>query len=250
MSQDTIDRLKKTNWFDELPEDMLTALALKVSQRTLSKDEVLFNKGDVGDSLFIIFEGQVKVITHDEDGNEIALNKVGAGEIIGEMSLLDHETRSAGIVALEKTSTLELKREDFMEVLKGHPNLALSVIRNLSKRLRHNTSYIERITELSRRVAEGDYSFISNTQSAGMQEEKGNEQDKVGQLMEEFTAMVKGIREREEDLRNQVQKLRLKIDEGQRKQEFDEITGTDFYANLKEQAQILRAQRKDKKNDQ
>ena len=247
MSQDTIDRLKKTNWFDELPEDMLT---LKVSQRTLSKDEVLFNKGDVGDSLFIIFEGQVKVITHDEDGNEIALNKVGAGEIIGEMSLLDHETRSAGIVALEKTSTLELKREDFMEVLKGHPNLALSVIRNLSKRLRHNTSYIERITELSRRVAEGDYSFISNTQSAGMQEEKGNEQDKVGQLMEEFTAMVKGIREREEDLRNQVQKLRLKIDEGQRKQEFDEITGTDFYANLKEQAQILRAQRKDKKNDQ
>ena len=250
MSQDTIDRLKKTNWFDELPEDMLTALALKVSQRTLSKDEVLFNKGDVGDSLFIIFEGQVKVITHDEDGNEIALNKVGAGEIIGEMSLLDHETRSAGIVALEKTSTLELKREDFMEVLKGHPNLALSVIRNLSKRLRHNTSYIERITELSRRVAEGDYSFISNTQSAGMQEEKGNEQDKVGQLMEEFTAMVKGIREREEDLRNQVQKLSLQIDEPKRQQAVEEITSTDFYANLKEQAQILRAQRKDKKNDQ
>ena len=250
MSQDTIDRLKKTNWFNELPEYLLTALALKVSQRTLNKDEVLFNKGDVGDSLFIIFEGQVKVITHDEDGNEIALNKVGAGEIIGEMSLLDHETRSAGIVALEKTSTLELKREDFMEVLKGHPDLALSVIRNLSKRLRHNTNYIERITELSRRVAEGDYSFISNTQSAGMQEEKENEQDKVGQLMEEFTAMVKGIREREEDLKNQVQKLRLKIDEGQRKLEFDEITGTDFYANLKEQAQKLRAQRKDKKNNQ
>ena len=81
MSQDTIDRLKKTNWFDELPEDMLTALARKVSQRTLSKDEVLFNKGDVGDSLFVIFEGQVKVVTHDQDGNEIALNKVDAGEI-------------------------------------------------------------------------------------------------------------------------------------------------------------------------
>ena len=64
--------------------------------------------------------------------------------------------------------------------------------------------------------------------------------------MAEFIAMVRGIREREDDLRKQVQKLTLQIDEGKRKQAFDEITGTDFYANLKEQAQKLRAQRKDK----
>jgi CRP/FNR family transcriptional regulator, cyclic AMP receptor protein len=250
MSQNTVNRLKKANWFDELPEDMLTALAQKVSERALSKDEVLFNKGDEGDSLFIIFDGQVKVITHDEDGNEITLNKVSAGEIIGEMALLDHETRSAGIVALEKTSTLELKREDFMEVLKGHPDLALSVIRNLSKRLRHNTSYIEKITELSRRVAGGDYSVINEPQPEQTDEKKGSEQEKVAQLMAEFITMVREIREREEDLRNQVQKLSLQIDEPQRKQAFEEITSTDFYANLKEQAKILRAKRKDKKDGQ
>ncbi|MGB7877009.1 MAG: cyclic nucleotide-binding domain-containing protein [Anaerolineales bacterium] len=247
MNQNTIAQLKQIDWFEELPEEIVAALAQKVSKRKLSKDEILFHKGDIGDSLFVILSGRVKVITHDKDGNEVALNKVGAGEIIGEMALLDNETRSAGVVALEKTYTLELNREDFMKILKGHPDLALSVIRNLSSRLRHNTSYIEQIAEMSRNVAKGDYSFISKTQSVRIQRNKSNEQDKVGQLMEEFISMVQGVREREEDLKNQVQKLTLQIDEGRRKQEVDDITSTDFYAKLKEQAEKLRAQRKDKR---
>lgn len=250
MSQDTISRLKQINWFDDLPEDMLVALAQKVSERTLSKDEVLFNKGDVGDSLFVILEGRVKIVTHDEDGYEIALNKVDAGEIIGEMSLLDHESRSAGVVALENTYMLELKREDFMETLIGHPDLSLSIIRNLSSRLRQNTTFIEQITDMSRRVTRGDYSVINDARPEQVNGNGGSEQEKVAQLMDEFIAMVREIREREEDLRNQVQKLSLQIDEGKRKQEFDEITSTEFYANLKEKAQKLRAQRNDKKNDQ
>ena len=247
MDKNIVDQLKKIDWFDELPEEILTVLAQKVSQCTLSKDEVLFNKGDVGNSLFIIFEGRVKVVTHNEDGNEITLNKVGAGEIVGEMSLLDHKPRSAGVIALEKTSTLELKREDFMEVLEGHPDLALSVIRNLSKRLRHNTSYIEQITELSRRVAKGDYSFIGETQLVQTHDEKENAEEKVGQLMAEFIAMVQGIREREDELKKQVQKLSLQIDEAKRKQAVNEITNAEFFAKLKEQAKGLRAQRTDNK---
>jgi len=246
MDQETIAQLKRVSWFHELPDDMLAMLAGKVSKRKLSKDEFLFKKGEVGDSLFVILTGRVRVVTQDADGNEIALNNVGAGEIIGEMALLDHEPRSAGVVGLEETSTLELSREDFMEILNGHPDLALSVLRNLSKRLRHNTSYIEKITELSRRVAEGDYSFVGGTQSSEIQDEKRSEQGKVGQLMAEFIAMVQGIREREDELKQQVHKLTLQIDERKRKQEFEEITGTDFYATLKEQAKFLKAKRKDK----
>ena len=247
MGKDTIAQLKKINWFDEFPEDMLAALAQKVNKRTLGKNEILFNKGDIGDSLFVLLSGGVKVVTQDEDGNEIALNKVGAGEIVGEMSLLDHEPRSAGIVALEKTITLELKREDFMEIMKSQPDLALSVIRNLSSRLRHNTSYIEQITDMSRRVARGDYSFIAETQPVLEQSEKEPEQAKIGQLMVEFIAMVQGVQEREDELKKQVQKLTLQIDEPKRKQAFEEITNTDFYATLKDKARNLRAQRKDKK---
>jgi CRP-like cAMP-binding protein len=60
---------------------------------------------------------------------------------------------------------MELGREDFMEILSGQPDLALAVIRSLIARLRHNTSYIEQITEMSRHVARGDYSFIGEFQA-------------------------------------------------------------------------------------
>ena len=244
MEQDTVDQLKKINWFIELPDDLFAALAQKVHKRILSKDEILFKKGDEGNSLFIINSGRVKIVTQDSQDNEVVLNQVGAGEIIGEMALLDYEPRSAGVVALEETTIMELSREDFMEILAAQPELALSVIRGLIARLRHNTSYIEQITEMSRRVARGDYSFLGEGQSV-QSEEKTSDEDKLEQLIAEFYAMVQGVREREDELKEQLQKLALQIDEAKRKQDFEEITGTNFYASLKKQAQKLRAQRKD-----
>jgi CRP-like cAMP-binding protein len=247
MKKDTIEQLKKINWFIELPAEFFTELAQKVHKRVLSKGELLFNKGDEGDSLFIINAGQAKVFTYDENGNEVILNQVGAGEIFGEMALLDFEPRSAGILTLTETSIMELKRKDFLEILEGYPALALSIIRNLIARLRHNTSYIEKITDMSRRVAQGDYSFLGEVQFPQSEEEFTSEQGKIRRLMAEFYAMVQGVREREEDLKDQVQKLELQIDEPKRKQAFDEITSTDFYASLKKEAQTLRAQRNDNK---
>jgi CRP/FNR family transcriptional regulator, cyclic AMP receptor protein len=247
MTRDEIDLLKKVNWFTDLPEDFFVALAGKVRKRVLDKDDVLFHKGDEGDAIFIINSGSVKIVTQDSQDNEVVLNRVGAGEVIGEMALLDLEPRSAGVVALEETSIMELGRDDFMEILSGQPDLALAVIRSLIARLRHNTSYIEQITEMSRHVARGDYSFIEEFHSMQEEKEKTGVQDKIGLLMAEFIAMVRGVREREENLKEQVQKLTLKIDEPQRQHEVAKITNTDFYASLKKQAQHLRAQRKDNK---
>ena len=247
MGQEIITQLRKINWFDGLSDDLLAVLARKAHERTLNKDDILFQKGDEGSSLFVVISGRVKIVTQDVEENEVILNKVGTGEIIGEMALLDYEPRSAGVVALEKTSVLELNREDFMEIMKGQPDLALSLIRNLSARLRHNTSYIEKITEMSRRVAQGDYSFIGETQPVKKRENKINEEDKLEQLQVEFYAMVRGVRKRVEELEKQVQKLTLQIDEKERKREFEEITGSDFYAELKEQAKKLRERRMDNK---
>lgn len=246
MDQETTAQLKKLDWFNELPDEMLDALAQKVHKRNLSRDEFLFHKGEKGDSLFIINSGWVKVFTEDSQGSEVVLNQVGSGEIIGEMALLDNEPRSAGVVALTETNVLELKRDDFMDILKQQPDLALSVIRNFSSRMRYNTVYIEKVTEMSKRVAKGDYSFIGETQPVPKGDSQATAQDKIGQLLSEFFTMVQGVKEREEELKQQVKKLSLQIDEAKRKKDFEEITSTDFYANLKEQAKQLRAQRKDK----
>ena len=93
----------------------------------LDPNEYLFHKGDKGDSLFVINAGLVKVVTEDAQGSEVVLNQVGTGEIIGEMALLDNEPRSAGVVALNDTEVLELKRDDFMKVLKQQPDIIVSL---------------------------------------------------------------------------------------------------------------------------
>ena len=220
MDQDTANQLRKLEWFKELPDQVLTALAQKVQKRILNPGDILFSKGEKGESLFVINSGWVKVVTEDSQGSEVILNQLGVGEVIGEMALLDNEPRSAGVIALKETVVLELKRDDFMEIMKQQPDLTLSVIRNFSSRMRYNTNYIEKITEMSKRVAHGDYSFIENTQPAHTLSADASDQDKkIGQLLAEFFAMVRGVKEREEELKKQVQKLALQIDEAKRQQE-------------------------------
>lgn len=243
MSQD-IRHLKKAFLFQGLPDDVLDALAQKVSHRRLTKDEVLFRRGDEGDALYIIDDGWVKIVREDDQGRELELNRCGPGEAFGEMSLLDQEPRSAGVVALTDTDVLELNQDSFFELLDQRPDVALNLIRSISSRLRFSGTYIQKVIEWSKKIAEGDYSFMDQMQS-DQTVTASTEEDKAGQLLSAFFHMVEGVKEREDNLKKQVEKLSLQIDETRRKQEFEELTGTDFYANLKAQAKMIRQQRKD-----
>ncbi len=243
MSQD-IARLKKAFLFQGLPDDVLEALAQKVTHRVLSKDATLFRRGDVGDALYVIDSGWVKIVREDNGSGELVLNRCGPGEAIGEMSLLDQEPRSAGVVALTDSEILELKREAFFELLDQRPDVALTLIRSISSRLRFSSTYIQKAIEWSKKIAEGDYSFMEQIQPA-QEGQTGTEEDKAGQLLSAFFQMVKGVKAREDNLKQQLEKLTLAIDEVRRKQEFEELTGTDFYANLKAQAQKIRQRRTD-----
>jgi len=156
--------------------------------------------------------------------------------------LLDEAPRSATVIALSDAKVLELKKDAFQEILDQRPDVALSLIRGFSSRLRFSTTYIEKAIDWSQKIAAGDYSFTENTQT--IVNGGSTDDDKATQLLSAFFKMVKSVKAREDELKQVVEKLTLQIDEARRKQEFEEITGTDFYANLKEQARQLRAQRK------
>jgi CRP-like cAMP-binding protein len=241
MNQEIQNHLKKTSLFKGLSDDLLNELAQNTTTRKLVAGEVLMRKGDEADSLFIINEGWVKIVTVDKKGDELIINKCGPGEIIGEMALLDSGTRSASVVALENSEALELKREAFQEVIDSHPEVSLSIIRSYSNRLRFSTTYIERAIDWSQKIAEGDYSFIENTQPVSKNTE--SDDDKATQLLSAFFTMVRKVKEREDVLKQQLEQLSFEIDQVRRKQEFEEITSTEFYAKLKEQAKTLRQQR-------
>ena len=244
MTDDTIHGLKQVTMFRDLPDDMLAALDEVAGRRSLEKDEALFQKGDAGDSLFTIGKGRVKIVTKDAAGAEIILNQCGPGEVIGDMSLFDQEPRSAGVIALESVEVMELKRDALLKLLDQHPEVAMSVIRGMSHRLRDNTTYIQKAIEWSKKIAAGDFSFTEQTQSRDMLSNATSE-DRIGQFLSAFFTMARNVKKREEDLKKQVEKLTIQIDEERRKKEFEELTSTDFYANLKQQAKTLRAQRKD-----
>jgi len=240
MSQDILSQLKKTSMFSGLSEDALSVLAEKATTRKLAKDDVLMRKGEAGDSLFLIHDGWVKIVTVDSKGDELIINRCGPGETIGEMALLDRGPRSATVIALEPAEVLELKQDVFQEVLDQRPDVSLSIIRSYSNRLRFSTTYIERAIDWTQRIAEGDYSFIDHTQP-GLK--NASDDDKATQLLSAFFKMVSKVKEREEGLKQQLEKLSFEIDQVRRKQEFEEITSTEFYSKLKEQAKALREKR-------
>lgn len=245
MTNEIIQQLKKIYLFRDLPDEVLVALSNSIIQRRLKKDDVLIRKGDEGDSLFMIGDGWVKIVTENALGSQLTLNQCGPGETVGEMSLFDQAPRSAGVVALSDVALLELKRDAFLKLLNERPDVALLVIRGISSRLRGSTTYIEKAIEWSKKMADGDFSFTEQTQSDDLVGDATDE-DRAKQFLSEFFKMARNVHEREEKLKQQVEKLTLQIDDARRKQEFEELTSTDFYANLKEQARNLRKQRQDK----
>lgn len=241
MSQVITTQLKNTMIFSGLSEEVLAELAQKASIRKVGKNDILMRKGEPGDSLFLIHNGWVKIVTVDSKGDELIINKCGPGETIGEMALLDRGPRSATVIALEDTEVLELKQDVFENILDQRPDVSLSIIRSYSNRLRFSTTYIEKAIDWTQKIAEGDYAFSDYDQS--MLNEVGSDDDKATQLLSAFFTMVRKVKEREDGLKQQLEKLTFEIDQARRKQEFEEITGTEFYSNLKEQAKTLRAKR-------
>ncbi len=241
------NQLRKAFLFRGLSSDALTALAQKVSVRTLSEGDVLMRRGETGDSLFMIDEGWFKIVAEGPSGDELIINKTGPGETLGEMALVDEAPRSATVIAISNARVLELKKDAFQEILDQRPDVALALIRGFSSRLRFSTTYIQKAIDWSQKIAAGDYGFIENTQQFSGNTE--SDDDKATELLSAFFQMVRSVKAREDELKQQLEKLTLEIDEARRKQEFEEITGTDFYANLKEQAKKLRAQRMSSENE-
>jgi CRP/FNR family cyclic AMP-dependent transcriptional regulator len=142
MPLDAYQALRSVPLFREVPEADLRAIAQLVRERQVAKGSVILSAGASGDALFFIVKGQVKVTVVAEDGREVILSVLGDGAFFGEMALLDDEPRSAHVITMDDTTLLVLRREDFHAKLQTAPELAISLLRELSRRLRPADSTI------------------------------------------------------------------------------------------------------------
>lgn len=241
MSVDILQKIHATEFFKELSDNALEAVAGKATMRTFMPGDFVMRKGDPADSFFVILEGHLKIITTDTKGDEIIINKVGPGESIGEMALLDERPRSAGVIALDAVEALEMTRDAFFELLNQRLDVSLGIMRGFTTRLRFSTTYIEKVIDWSQKTAAGDYSFLDQNQP--ITNSAGSDDAKAAQLLSAFYSMVSSVKAREEELKQELERLSFEIDQERRKREFDEITGTEFYSRLKQQAKELRQKR-------
>jgi AAA family ATP:ADP antiporter len=123
--------LKTTGVFAEMPDRILAEVAGLCEEVQIKEGEAVFQKGEMGKSLYVIAAGRVRV----HDGNQ-TLEHLTEGQVFGEMALLDPEPRSASITATEDSQLLRLDQEPFYELLEDQSELARGMIKVLTRRLR------------------------------------------------------------------------------------------------------------------
>ncbi len=163
--------LDKVEIFDGLTPAELEMLSASSVARNYPKNTVIINENDHADSLYIIESGRVKVYCSDKNGKEFIMNTLGPDDYFGELALLDDDKRSASVRTMEKSSFCIIYKEDFNKVLEQQPNIAKTLIRNLTRRVRKLTQDVKalalqdvygRVTNVLNTLAEphGDNSFM------------------------------------------------------------------------------------------
>jgi len=127
-----VELLAGIEFFALLKEDDRQALANVVDSVTLAAGEVLFNAGEPGESLFVVRSGSIELFIKDTVGQKIVLTISEAGDLFGELSLLDSGPRTATAVALSETELLVLDRDDLLLLFEKRPDAALNMLAAMS----------------------------------------------------------------------------------------------------------------------
>ena len=135
--------LKMNPLFADLGADELARLSHLCHTQHLASGEVLFQKGDPGDAVFGVRRGQVRIETGASDGSRLTLNFVGAGDLFGEVAVLDGQSRTADATAGEASELFVLRREDFLAFLEREPKVAIKIIALLCQRIRWQSERME-----------------------------------------------------------------------------------------------------------
>ncbi|MFO7445369.1 MAG: Crp/Fnr family transcriptional regulator [Ignavibacteriaceae bacterium] len=151
------DFLKYVPIFSDLDDDTLIKISKLGLRKTFKKDAVVLLENESATALFIIVSGKVKISRVSEDGKEVILTILGDSDFFGEMAIIDGQSRSANVTSMEDTDILIIQRNDFLQLLHDHPEVAIALLQELTKRLR---SADMKIKSLSLKDAEGKVASV------------------------------------------------------------------------------------------
>ena len=141
-----ISTLKDIELFEDLNDTNLEDILKVCKSNHYKKDNIILFEEDLGNLLFFIIAGKIKISKINEAGKEIILSMIEEGDYFGEMSILDGEVRSANAIALSDTTVCIITKQDFYSILEKHPKVTIRLLKNLTTRLRKADKLIENLS--------------------------------------------------------------------------------------------------------
>ena len=185
--------------FAPLQPETLRAIAATGVVRSFPRNAVLINEGDLGDALYVILSGRVKVFSSNEAGREFVIDFHAAGEYVGEMTL-DGEPRSASVMTVEPTTCAVVNRTQFRDFILAHPDFAMHLIERLIHRVRVTTGNLKslalsdvygRLVRLLNALAknvDGRQVVMEKLTQQEIADRVGASRDMIGKLLKDLVA--------------------------------------------------------------
>ena len=146
-----VTSLQSSKLFSHLPESEREKLQQVARQLKFSAGQQIFKEGDPGDGVYVVKSGQVQISALVESGERYVFSTVGAGEIFGEMAVLDDKPRSASASAETDTVLYFVERDYILELLRSSPEFSTALIHDISHRFREfSRHYVRSVLQVER----------------------------------------------------------------------------------------------------
>lgn len=141
-----IELLRKIPLLSRLDNAELMRLGSLLNERSFDENAAVIWVGEAGNEVFLIQSGRVAVTAPNDQGKEVVLSTLGAGDFFGDLALLDGGPRSASVRTLEPCRMLVLGREDFLRFLRQNPDAGIDVLATIGKRYRETLEKLRGVT--------------------------------------------------------------------------------------------------------
>lgn len=205
--------LESSKLFGHLPAEELKPLRAVARELRFAPDQEIFKEGDPGDGVYIVTSGQVQISAVIGTGERCVFSRVQPGDFFGEMSVLDHQPRSACASAQGETVLCFVPREQMVELLTRSPGLCIKLLQEISRRLREfNQQYLREVLQAERLALVGRFasSIVHDLKNplaiigiaaemacmdSATPELRHNSEQRISRQVDRITAMVNDILE-------------------------------------------------------
>ena len=143
---EAMEFIRNVPFFTDIEAGELAKIVRVGVRKKYKKGSIILLEEETGAALFVIISGKVKIVRTDDDGREVILSILGENDFFGEMSILDGLSRSATVVAITKSELFMIHRRDFLKLMQDYPSVAISLLRELTLRLRKADAQIKSLS--------------------------------------------------------------------------------------------------------